>query len=149
MRAVELARVAASAEALALRRLARRQGIRAAFGAGAAVFALATLSVLHLVGYNLLRNSFSPVIASLILLGIDLVLTLILAFFAMRNSPDAIEREAVEVRQQAVAEMKRAVTLTALVGTIGGSLVRRRARQPGRSRAWLVADVVSRVLSRR
>ena len=153
MRAVELAKVAAAAEALRLRRIARRQGMRAAYGAGAAVFAIAVFVLLHVVAYHLLLNAVSATIASLILLGFDLVVAGVLAFLAMRNTPDQVEREALAVRRQAVLEMKKSVTVMAIAGEIGALVVRKRARSaivnPRRSRAWLIADIASRVMGRR
>jgi uncharacterized membrane protein len=153
MRAVELGKVAAAAEALRLRRLARRQALRAAFGAGAAVFGIAVLVLVHVLIYNVLRLWLSPVVSSLILLAIDVVAAGILGFLAMRSTPDAIETEALAVRRQAVLEMKRSVTVMAVVGEASRLLIRRRARtvvaNPARSRGWLVADIVSRVLASR
>ena len=153
MRAVELGKVAAAAEALHLRRFARRQGLRAAFGAGAAVFGIAVLVLLHVLGYNLLRLGLSPVVSSLIVLVFDLVVAGALGFLAMRNTPDQIETEALAVRRQAVLEMKKSVTVMAVAGEATRLLVRRRVRSaaenPRRSRGWLVADIVSRVLARR
>lgn len=153
MRAVELGKVAAAAEALRLRRLARRQGLRAAFGVGAAAFGVAVLVLLHVLGYNLLRLGLGPVVSSLIVLAVDLVIAGVLAFLAMRNTPDQIEAEALAVRRQAVIEMKRSVTMMSVAGEVGRLVVRRRVRSavtnPSRSRGWLVADIVSRVLARR
>jgi hypothetical protein len=153
MRAVELAKVAAAAEALRLRRIAKRQAMRAAYGAGAAVFGIAVFVLLHVVAYHLLLKVVSPVIASLILLGVDLVLAGVLAFLAMRNAPDEVEREALAVRKQAVLEMKRSATLMAVAGEVTNLLVRGRARSamtnPRRSRAWVIADIASRLIARR
>jgi hypothetical protein len=153
MRAVELAKVAAAAEALRLRRLARRQGMRAAFGAGAAVFAIAVFVLLHVVFHELLIRAVSPLIASLILFGVDLVVTAVLGFLAMRNTPDDVEREALAVRRQAVLEMRKSVTVMAVASEVGTLLVRRRAQKattPNRaSRAWIVADLAARLLARR
>ncbi|MBV8912751.1 MAG: hypothetical protein JOZ05_06900 [Acetobacteraceae bacterium] len=153
MRAVELAKVAAAAEALRLRRIARRQGMRAAYGVGAAVFAIAVFVLLHVVAYNLLVRALSPTVSSLILLAFDLIVAGVLAFLAMRNTPDQVEREALAVRRQAIVEMKKSVTVMAVAGEVTGLLVRRRARSattnPRRSRAWLIADIASRLLARR
>ncbi|HYZ63477.1 MAG TPA: hypothetical protein VE650_13590 [Acetobacteraceae bacterium] len=153
MRAVELAKVAAAAEALRLRRFARRQGMRAAFGAGAAVFGIAVFVLLHVLAYHLLRLGLGPVVSSLILLAVDVIVAGVLAFLAMRNEPDEVEREALAIRRQAVQEAKRAATVMAVAGEAARLLIRRRARSavdnPRRSRAWLIADIASRVLARR
>lgn len=153
MRAVELAKVAAAAEALRLRRIARRQALRAAFGAGALVFAIAVFVLLHVVAYNLLLKALSPTVSSLILLAFDVVVAAVLGFLAMRNEPDQVEREALAVRRQAVIEMKRSITVMAVAGEIGALVFRRRAHSaainPRRSRAWLIADIASRLMARR
>ena len=153
MRAIELAKVAAAAEALRLRRIVRRQGMRAAYGAGAAVFGIAVFVLLHVVAYDLLLKALSPLISSLILLGIDLVVAAVLVTLALRDTPDEVEREALAVRKQAVIEMKKSATAVAVAGEITSLVVRRRARaavgNPRRSRAWLIADIASRLMARR
>jgi len=117
------------------------------------VFGIAVLVLVHVLIYNVLRLWLSPVVSSLILLAIDVVAAGLLGFLAMRSTPDAIETEALAVRRQAVLEMKRSVTVMAVVGEASRLLIRRRARtavaNPARSRGWLVADIVSRVLASR
>jgi hypothetical protein len=128
MRTVELAKVAASAEALRLRRIVRRQGLRAAFGAVAGVFAVAALVVLHLVGWHLLASVVTPVQASLILLGIDLVIAIAFGVLAMRDVPDIIEQEALAIRQQAVTDMKASLTMMGIIGGVAGIALRSTAQ---------------------
>jgi hypothetical protein len=125
MRTVELAKVAASAEALRLRRLAYRQGMRAAYGAGAAVFAIAVFVLLHVVAYNAMVPRVSPLVASLILLVVDLIVAGILGYLAIRNQPDAVEDEAKMIRQQAVVELRKSMTAMALAGEAASLMVRR------------------------
>ncbi len=125
MRTVELAKVAASAEALRLRRVAYRQGMRAAFGAGAAVFAIAVFVLLHVVAYNAMVPHVSPLVASLILLAADLILAAVLGYLAIRNKPDAVEDEAKMIRQQAVVELRKSMTVVALAGEAASTMVRR------------------------
>lgn len=125
MRTVDLAKIAASAEALRLRRIARRQGMRAAYGAGAAVFGIAVFVLLHVIVYNLLVPHVSPLIASIILFVFDLVVAAVLGFLAMSNKPDSIEDEAKMIREQAVVEMRRSVSTMALAGEVAGMMVRR------------------------
>ena len=148
MRAVELAKVAASAEALRLRRIASRQTMRGAYGAGAAVFALALLAMLHVLGFHLLVPQVGPVWASAILLGVDIVAAAVLGLMAKSNTPDAIETEAKTIREQAVAEMGRAVTVTALAGEAMGAVLRRPS-PPGSSRARVYGELASRLMARR
>ena len=73
MRAVELGKVAAAAEALRLRRLTQRQVMRGAYGAVAAVFAIAVFVLLHVIAYDLLLMVLSPLVSCVVLLVFDLI----------------------------------------------------------------------------
>ena len=152
MRTVDLAKVAASAEALRLRRLARRQGMRAAYGAGAAVFAIGVLVLLHVVAYHAMIPAVSPLVASLILFGFDLLVAAVLGYLALSDKPDTIEDEAKMIRQQAIVEMWRSVTTMALAGEIAGIMVRRPRNvtvvKP-RGTARLAGELAARLLGRR
>lgn len=123
MRSLRLARVAAQAELLRLRRLARRQAVRAVCGAIALVFLLACLTALHVAGYlALLRAGIAPLWAVLIVAGFDLAVGLVLLGLAARDVPDRIEREALQVRQAAQQQLAEAAAMTALVGPLLRSL---------------------------
>ena len=152
MRTLDLAKVAASAEALRLRRIARRQGMRAAYGAGAAVFAIGVLVLLHVVAYHAMVPRLSPLVASLILFGFDLVVAAVLGYLAMSDKPDAIEDEAKMIRQQAIVEMRRSVTTVALAGEVAGMMMRRPRSvtvvKP-RGTARLAGELAARLLARR
>ena len=129
MRAVELAKVAAAAEALRLRRIARRQSLRAAFGGVALVFAVAVLVLIHVTIWNLLQPTFSPFYASLSVLGGDLVLMIVFGVLALRNSPDSVEAEAKQIRQQAIIEMRQSLTIMNMVASATGVALRTGARR--------------------
>ena len=152
MRTVELAKVAASAEALRLRRIAHRQGMRAAYGAGAAVFGIAVFVLLHVVAYHLMVPPLSPTAASLILLAFDAIVAGVLAYMALSNKPDAIEDEALMIRQQAVIEAKKSMTAMALAGEAAG-LVLRRPRTvtvvKPRGTVRLAGELAAKLMSRR
>jgi hypothetical protein len=152
MRSVELARVAAAAEALRLRRLARRQAIRAVLGVTALLFAIAAFALLHLVAYDALILVVSPWLAALIVFAVDLLIAGTLATIAVNSTPDRIEREALEVRREALAEAKRALTVMAVVGEAAGlavsSSTRRALRGPKLGRIMLLADIASRLAPR-
>ena len=149
MRAVELAKVAASAEALRLRRIARRQGLRAAFGAVAGVFAVAVLVVLHVVGWHLLAGHVTSVQASLILLGVDVVIMAIFGVLASRNVPDLIEQEALAIRQQAVIDMKASLTMMGMIAGVAGVALRSTAQQGVRHGATsALTSLAGRLLGR-
>ncbi len=152
MRTIDLAKVAASAEALRLRRIARRQGMRAAYGAGAAVFGIAVFVLLHVVAYHAMVPQLSPLVASIILLVFDLVVAAVLGYLAVSSKPDTIEDEAKMIRQQAVVEMRRSVTAMALVGEVAGAMIRRPREvtvvKP-RGTVRLAGELAARLLARR
>ncbi len=149
MRTVELAKVAVAAESLRLRRVARRQSMRAAFGAGAAVFAVAVLVVLHVVGWHAMVGRLTPVQASLVLLAVDVLITAIFAVLAIRGAPDAIEEEAKAIRVQALAEMKRSLTVMGMAAEVAGLAIRTGARSGVRRGAGTVAaEIASRLVGR-
>lgn len=152
MRTVELAKVAASAEALRLRRVAYRQGMRAAYGAGAAVFAIGVLVLLHVVAYNAMVPRLSPLVASLILLAADVILAAVLGYLALSNKPDAVEEEAKMIRQQAVVELQKSMTVMALAGEATSLLLRRPPTvtvvKP-RGTVRLAGELASRLLARK
>ena len=93
MRALQLARVAAEAEALRLRYTARRNGVRAVLGLAALCFLLSAITFCHLAAWFSLSASWDPPIAGLILAGIDLVVAGLLALVALRSSPGNVEAE--------------------------------------------------------
>ena len=155
MRAVELAKVAASAEKLRIQRVALRNAWHIAFYGAAAVFAIAAFVVLHFVGYNLLVPSLTPLQASLVLLAVDLVLAGVFVVLARRDRPDALEQEARMIRQQALTEMRSALTVTALAGSVAAlAFGRSRRADRGvlvgkRNKVMLFGDLAYRLLARR
>ncbi len=116
MKTLDLARAAAQAEGLRLRRLVRRQARRAVFGAVCVVFLLAALVLLHLVAFTALAPYLTPLEDSAALLGFDLVVALIFGLLAARDTPDAVEVEAVQLRNQTVGAIKESVAMAALLG---------------------------------
>lgn len=151
MRAVELAKVAANAEALRLRQLASRQSMRAAYGGVAAVFGIGVLVLLHVVAYHLLVPSVSPLVASLILLAFDLVVAGVCGLKALKSVPGAVEEEALAIRKQALLDMRGAVTATSLAGEAMGLAFRRsRAVTVVRPRGTvrLAGELASRLMRR-
>ena len=152
MRTVELAKVAASAEALRLRRVAVRQGRRAAYGVGAAVFGIAVFVLLHVVAYNAMVPRLSPLVASLIILAVDLVVAAVLGYLAFSNKPDAVEDEAKMIRQQAIVELRKSMTVVALAGEAASLMIRRPRTvtvvKP-RGTARLAGELAARLMARR
>ena len=149
MRTVELAKVAVAAEALRLRRIARRQAMRGAYGAGAAVFGIAVLIVLHIVIYQILRIWLSPLVSSILVLVLDGAIAGVLGYLALQNTPDSVELEARQIKAQAIAEMKRSLTLMTMAAEVGGLVLRNRTRTGmKRGMAQVAAEMVSRLVGR-
>ncbi len=142
MKTVRLARIAAEAETLRLRRIARRIAIRAAFAVVCAVFALAVLAMLHATGWLWAATHFGSVVAALIVLGVDVVLCIIFGVLAARSGTDRIEQEALHVRQTAVQQIGQSLALIAMLRP-----VTRRARTGGLL-GRLFATAVDTVLRR-
>jgi hypothetical protein len=125
MRTGNLAKIAAEAEILRIKQMLKRQGIRAGFGLIAAVFVLADLVLIDVVIWQVLRIYVAPIYATLILLGLNLLLAVLFGALAARSSPGQTEREALAIRQRAVGEARSSLTFTALV-PVAGALFRRR-----------------------
>lgn len=153
MKAIELAKVAAAAEALRVKRYARRQGIRLALAAGAVVFGLALMAMIHVVAVIVLAMVVNLWLAALLVLIADLVVAGILGSLALSNKPDRIELEAAAVRRTSLAEAKASATSLAVIGEVAGLAVgmtgRRRAKSSKIGKAWMIADLASRFVRRR
>ncbi len=122
MRSFKLARIAAQAELLRLRRFAGRQVVRAALGAVALVFLMAFLASLHVIGYLALRMVVQPLVAAAIVAAVDLVIAIIFGLLALRNTPGRVEMEALQVREAAQKQMMEAAAATAVLGPLLRSL---------------------------
>src|SRR5690349_19921441 len=105
MRLVSLLRLAAQAESLRWRRLGRGYAIQAGLGAGAALFGLMLVIMLHMAIFAALARSLSPVVAALIVAGGDLVLTGVLGWLAARHAEDPVAAEASRVRDDALRQV--------------------------------------------
>jgi hypothetical protein len=115
VRSVNLLKVAAEAETLHIRALLARQARRAVFGAIAIIFALAVLALAEIAGWQTLRLYVTGIPATLILLGINLVIAGVLGAVAARSSPGHTEREALRVRREALVGARGALSITAAV----------------------------------
>jgi hypothetical protein len=120
MRTLRLARVAAEAEALLLRRRLRQTVIRAVLGAVAAVFLIGAVAMLHVYAWVRLVPEWGPAMTALALAGGDAVVAIVVALFALRTPADPIAISAVAVRDQAMNEMRNALTLGTLVKPLAG-----------------------------
>jgi hypothetical protein len=118
MRSVSLARVAAQAEILRLREFANRTVTRIVLAVVAVFFLVAALVAVHVAAGMALTPRFGPLWATLIVGAVDLVIALILAAIASSSKPSRIEREAMEVRRTAQAQLTEAVAVTTLIGPL-------------------------------
>jgi hypothetical protein len=128
VRSFNLLRVAAEAELLRLRAMLVRQGRRAAFGVVAVIFVLGVLTLGEVAGWQVLRFYVAQISATLILLGINLVIAAAFGGLAARSGPGHVEREALRVRRQAVDAARGALTLTAALPVATTLLGLRRRR---------------------
>ena len=134
MRSVNLLRIAAEAEFLRQRAMLARQLRRAAFGFLALIFALGVLITAEIAAWQGLRFYVAALTATLLLLGLNLVIAAGLSVPAVRSHPTPQEQEALRVRQQALERARAALmTLTALLPAVP-RLLRLGRNQPGRSR---------------
>jgi hypothetical protein len=143
MRLFQLVRAAFEAESLHLRRVVRMRGIQLGLAAGAAVFALLLLVMLHLAAFAALLPGRGAVTAALIVAAGDLVLAAILAFAARRAGHDRIAEEARDVRRLAVRQIgESAASALALAPLLRGRGVKKGLM--GAALAALVTGLISR-----
>ena len=106
MRLFRLLQLAAQAETLRWKRTGRGYAIQAGFGAGAAVFALMMLVMLHLAVMAWLADTkLGPVGAALVVAAIDLVVAGLFGFLATRSGLDPVAVEAERVRDNALRQV--------------------------------------------
>jgi phage shock protein PspC (stress-responsive transcriptional regulator) len=121
MRTLRLARIAAEAEGLRLRRQAQRTVVRIVVGLIGLMFLAWALVFAHIAAWFWLRDSlgWSEPGAAAAVTGADLIIAAILALLAARSSPSRIEREALQVRQRALdSATSRFALTTSLVPAI-------------------------------
>ena len=127
MRSISLLRIAAEAEQLRLHAFMARQGRRAVFAAIAAVFGMAVLALGEVVGWQALRLKVEPIPATLIVLGINLVIAAVFGVLAARSVPSNTEQEAMRVRHQALQAARGTLAFTAAIPIASRLLRLRRA----------------------
>ena len=125
MRSINLLRIAFEAELLRLRAMVARQGRRAAFGIVAFIFVIGVVILAEAAGWQALRLYVASIAATLILLGVNLVIAGIFGLLAMRSSPGHAEQEALRVRQQALGAARGFFAFTTIV-PVATTLLRRR-----------------------
>ncbi len=132
MRITEFLRIAAEAEILRLRHLLARQGRRAAFGAVGAFFGLSVIVLADVIFWQLLRLYVTAIYATLILLGVNLILTAIFAALASWSSPGRAEEAALRIRRDALQGARGSLVLTAALPVAGTAIQLWRKKQPRR-----------------
>ena len=132
MRITEFLRIAAEAEILRLRHMLARQGRRAAFGAVGAFFGLSVVVLADVIGWQLLRLYVTPIYATLILLGVNLILTAIFAALASWSSPGRAEEAALRVRRDALQGARSSLVLTSVLPVAGTAIRLWRGKSPRR-----------------
>ncbi len=127
MRTTRLARLAAEAEILLIRREIRTAIRRAIYGAAAAVFALGALALLHVVGYEALRQyaRLPQVVSAGIVLAVDVVIAVVFLLLANGAMADPVAVEARLLRDQSLAQIKDTLTMAALLKPAGRLLGRK------------------------
>ncbi len=127
MRTTRLARLAAEAEILLIRREIRTLINRAIYGAVAAVFGLFLLSAVHVLAYMALRQygGLGPVVAAAIILAVDLIVTLVFSLLARGAMRDPVAEEARMLRDQSLAQIKDTLTIAAVLKPAGRMLGRK------------------------
>jgi hypothetical protein len=117
MRTLRLARIAAEAEGLRLRRQAQRTAGRVVIGLIALVFAGCALAFAQVAAWFWLRQSvgWAQAGSALALTGADLVIAVFLGLLMARSSPGRVEVEALQVRQRALESVTSSFALTTML----------------------------------
>lgn len=114
MRALRLARIAAEAEGVRLRRRAQRALIAAILASIASVFMLGALVFCHVAAWFYLRAHWEQPATALILAGSDVLLALVLVLLAARSTTSRVELEALAVRQRALESIGSTLAISAM-----------------------------------
>lgn len=144
MRMIQLLRLAAQAEALRWKRTGRGYVIQAILGLAAAIFFLLLMVMLHVAALIWLARGRDPVIAALIIAGVDLVLMALLGWLAARHAEDPVALEATRVRDDALRQVGDTTARAAMVLP----LLRSQSAKKGLIGAALTAMVVGLVARR-
>jgi hypothetical protein len=116
MRPLRLARIAAEAEGVRLRAMATRMVTRVVLAILALVFVLGALAFAHIAAWYWLRFGVDlPFYETTgVVGGADLLIAVILGVLAARSGPGRVEREALDVRRQAIVGIGKFMTLSEL-----------------------------------
>ena len=148
MRTVDLGRTAAQAELVRIKRLVRRQAMRAVWGAVAVVFLVAILVMIHVVAYTALVPALlSPLLGAVAILVFDIVVAGIFGLMAKSSAPDHVEAEAKVIRDEALVGMRQSLAVSALLSPVTRLILRSR----GGKSAWgmMLATLAASIMSNR
>jgi len=122
MKAVDFGKIAAAAEAQRLQRVGLRYAQRIAFLVVAALFGLFVLISAHVTLWVICEGPWhtGKVWASLIVLGVDILLTLVFVLLGRSKQAGMAEIEARMTRDRNLAAMKNALALSAVTATVVG-----------------------------
>jgi hypothetical protein len=115
IRSFRLAQIAVQAEGLRLRRLARRTAVRVGLVVVAAPFLLACFAFLETALWDWLSQNLRPEFAALITAGINFAIAGLLLLIAALSRDSQVEIEALRVRQRALEDATRQLTIAATV----------------------------------
>ena len=118
MRTVDLARIAAEAEGLRLSLMARRAVLRAGLGLAAFMLFLSALGFAQTAAWCAMRAHLDRPATALIMAGADLLIALGFGLAAARTPAGQTEREALAVRQAAVAGLTRTLSVASLMAAL-------------------------------
>jgi hypothetical protein len=118
MRTLRLARIAAEAEGIRLRRRARSVMVRAALMTVALGFFLGAVLFCHIAAWSWLRQRWEPQVVALVFAGVDVVVALLLVVLATRSADGRVELEALAVRQRALESIASGFAFSALAGQL-------------------------------
>lgn len=116
LRPLSLASVAARAEGIRLRHLAKRLAFKIVYATAALLVLLVALFWLHVALWYWLRGFFNHLEAALIIGGGDVLMAAILVGLAVRSAPSRTENEAREVRDIAIRDATR---MPRMAGSLG------------------------------
>ena len=132
MRPVRLARLAAQAEGVRLRRLLSRVVSRLILAIVAFLFVLGAVVFGHIAAWYEIRAGLNQTFLATtgIVGGADLFVAVILGLLAARSSPSRVELEALDVRRKAVQGLTSTLSLTQLlIPILRLMIIRRRGKR--------------------
>lgn len=115
IRPLRLARIAAEAEGLRLRRMTQRTVVRLALLLVAAFWLFCAVAIFHVGVWFLLRNDlgWESQTAGLAMAGFDLAIAVVLLIIVALSAPGRVEREAREVRNRALENASNSLRVSA------------------------------------